>query len=190
MKLKELKKMYKFSTENNAFIIDIQLEDYRDAYSDWDFSPFTNRDLDEDLSDYLLECSREIPSKYKLIVDFHIISQLRNDNREEKSIIGMHNYFKYQLRKLRNKKVQVLMDVVTFLSIGSILLLVGFYFDEFFKESILLSVLAEGFFVGGWVMLWEMFSTWFFDLKKLKNRYKHYERLNDSVLVYSYGNGG
>lgn len=185
MKLKELKKMYVYSAKKKTFTIDVQLEDYRDAYSDWDFSPYINRDLDEGLTQYLLECSKEIPSKYHLIVQFHIISKSRSDSREEKSIIGMHNYFKYQLRKLKNKKIQVAMDVVKFLCMGSILLLAGFYLDEFFKESLLLSVLSEGFFVGGWVMLWEMFSTWFFDLTKLRNTHKHFKRLNDSTLIFS-----
>ncbi len=190
MKNKVLQSMYRYKIDQRTFIIDVHLEDYRDAYSDWDFSPFINRDLDDDLTEYLLECSYEIPMKYKLIIDFHIIDVEKNDVREEKSIIGMYNYFNYQLRKLRNRKIRVARDMLTFLFIGSILLLAGFYFDEFFKTSILLSVLSEGLFIGGWVMLWEMFSAWFFDLKKVKNMYKHFDRLNKSEIVYSYGNGG
>ncbi|SHJ50535.1 hypothetical protein SAMN02745751_02716 [Dethiosulfatibacter aminovorans DSM 17477] len=187
MKIKELKKLYKYDDRKNAFVVDVQLEDYRDAYSEWDFSPFTNRDLDEDLTDYLLECSYEIPIKYDMIIDFHILNQSKNKVREEKSVIGMHNYFGYQLRKLKKRKIRVVRDMVTFLIIGSILLLAGFYLDEFFKETLLLSVLSEGFFIGGWVMIWEMFSAWLFDLKEVRSRFKHFERLNDSTIVYSYG---
>lgn len=190
MKVKMLKKLYKFNESMNAFILDVQLNDYRDAYSDWDFSPFTNRDLDEDLTEYLLECSQEIPFKYQLVIDFHILTQMKNEARETKSIVGMRNYFRYQLRKMKNQKVRVARDMITFMLIGSILLLLGFYFETFLSESLLLSLLSEGLFVGGWVMLWEMFSTWFFDLKKVNDKCKHFERLSKSKLIYSYGNGG
>lgn len=188
MKVKELKKIYPFDNEYKLFTIDVQLDDYRDAYSDWDFSPFTNRDLDEDLTEYLLECSYEIPLKYQLRIDFHILNQDKNQVRETKSLVGMHNYFNYQLRKLRNQKIRVARDIVTFLVIGSILLLTGFYFDDFFEQSLGLSVLSEGLFVGGWVMLWEMFSAWFFDLKKVRSKARHFRRLRESELIYSYGN--
>jgi hypothetical protein len=189
MKLNELKKLYKYNKEKDSFTIDVQLEDYRDAYSDWDFSPFVNRDLDEDLTEYLLECSYEIPLKYNLTIDFHILNQEYNIAREEKSILGMHNYFKYQLRKLKNYYLRIVREIVTYLVIGSILLLAGFYFDSFFSESLLLSVVSEGLFIGGWVMLWEMFSAWLFDIQKAKNKFKHFERLNQSTIIYSYLEG-
>jgi hypothetical protein len=186
MKIKELKKIYKYDEEKHAFILDIQLKDYRDVYNDWDFSPFTNRDLDDDLTEYLLECSYEIPIKYNLIINFHILNQEKNDTSEEKSIIAMYNYFTFQLRKLKNHKMMVSRDIVAFLFLGNILLLTGFAFNKIFKETLLLSVLAEGFFIGGWVMLWEMFSAWFFGLKKVRNKYRHFERLKESIIVYSY----
>lgn len=187
MKTRELKKLYQYDDKRGAFILDVQLEDYRDAYSSWDFSPFINRDLDDDLTEYLLECSYEIPLKHSLVIDFHILNQSQDIAREKRSIIGMHNYFKYQLRKLRNSKMRVARDIVTFLMIGSVLLLVGFYLDEIFTGTLITSVLSEGLFIGGWVMLWEMFSAWFFDLKKVRDKYKHFERLSTSEIVYSYG---
>lgn len=114
MRLNELKKIYKYSDLDEAIIIDIQLQDYRDAYSDWDFSPFMNRDLDDNLTEYLLECSFEIPIKMKMIVNFHILNQEKNLSREEKSIIGMYNYFDYEIRKLKNYKIRVVKDIITF----------------------------------------------------------------------------
>ncbi len=96
MKMKDLKRLYKYNHEKKTFVIDVQLEDYRDAYSEWDFSPFNNRDLDDDLTEYLLECSYEIPAKMPLVINFHILNQEKNDSREKKSISGMYNYFEYE----------------------------------------------------------------------------------------------
>lgn len=186
MDKKELKKIYKYDEDNKRFVLDVQLEDYRDAYSDWDFSPFINRDLDEDLTEYLLECSYEIPMKYDLLVKFNILHQDINLKREERSIEGMHNYFEYQLRRIKKKELRVLRDIIAYTLIGGILLTAGYYIEGNAKESIIYSVIDEGLFIGGWVMLWEMFSAWFFDMKKIMYRGKHFRRLNNSTIIYSY----
>lgn len=186
MTVKELKKVYKYEEIQKKFILDVQLEDYRDAYSNWDFSPYTNRDLDEDLIEYLLECSNEIPLKYDLILKFYMLNYEASQSREEKSIIGMYNYFKYQQRKLKNHKIRVIKDIVSFTLIGGVLLLVGTYLNEAFNHTLLTSVISEGFFIGGWVMLWEMFSAWFFDMKKVDNKLKHFERFSNTEIIYTY----
>ncbi|QRN86397.1 hypothetical protein JR334_04005 [Clostridia bacterium] len=187
MDKRDLGKSYEYDEINKRFILDVQLEDYRDAYSDWDFSPFTNRDLDEDLTEYLLECSYEIPMKYDLLIKFYILNQEINQKREDRSIKGMHNYFEYQLRRIKKNKLRVLREIVSYTFIGGILLTAGYYLESHGSESIFFSVLDEGLFIGGWVMLWEMFSAWFFDMKKIINKGKHFERLNNSKIIYSYG---
>lgn len=186
MKKKELKKIYKYDEETNGFVLEVQLEDYRDAYSNWDFSPFINRDLDEDLTEYLLDCSFEIPMKYQVLIKCYILNQDINQKREDKSILGMHNYFEYQIRKLRKKMLRVVRDILSFTFIGGLLLLAGTYLDGNISDSILLKVFSEGLFIGGWVMLWEMFSAWFFDMKKLRNKSKHFKRLSNSKIIYIY----
>ncbi|MBN2898888.1 MAG: hypothetical protein JXO44_08940 [Clostridia bacterium] len=186
MNMKELQKIYAYDPIKEKFIIDVQLEDYRDAYSDWDFSPFINRDLDEDLIEFLLECSMEIPLKYALMIDFHILHQAKSQKREERTLTGMKNFFLYQLRKMKNQKVRVFKDIVSFLAIGSVLLILGSSMKNFFKESLLLYLMSEGLFIGGWVMLWEMFSAWFFDMKKLNDKIRHYKRLLNAEIRYSY----
>lgn len=186
MKLKELKKLYKYEEQNKTFVIDVQLEDYRDAYSEWDYSPFVNRDLDDDLIEFLLECSYEIPFRYALGINYHIRNISCDLSREQRSKTGMYNYFMYQLRKIRNKKVRIARDIVTFLFVGSILLMSGFYLKQLFNETLIMSVLSEGVFVGGWVMLWEMFSAWFFDMKETRIKTRHFKRLSEAMIQYSY----
>ncbi len=79
-------------------------------------------------------------------------------------------------------------DIARFLLLGSALLVLGFYLKEVYSDSIVLTLLSEGFFIGGWVMLWEMFSAWFFEIKKLKMKSDHFERLFQSGIKYSYRN--
>ncbi|MBN2852306.1 MAG: hypothetical protein JXQ23_06160 [Clostridia bacterium] len=186
MKQKELKQIYPYNDELGGYIIDVQLDDYRDAYSVWDFSPFTNRDLDEDLMKYLLECSYEIPLKYSIIINYHILNQKQNQIREDKSIKGMYNYFKYGIRKLINYRIGVVRDSIAFFIAGSVLLILGAYLKKVLNDTILFEVLSEGLFIGGWVMIWEMFSTWFFDVRKATRKIKHLKRLQESTIKFKY----
>ena len=186
MKAKEIKKIYRYSKSDHAFLIDVQLEDYRDAYSDWDFSPFVNRDLDEDLTEYLLECSYEIPFKYNLVISFYILNQEKEESREKKSITGMYNFFDYKIRQLSNYRMRVFRDIFYYLLFGTILLITGSYVDIIFSDSFAAKVLSEGIFIGGWVMIWEMFSAWIFDVRKVTLKRKHFIRLKNTSLVYTY----
>lgn len=189
MKLRELNKIYDYHADAKRFIINVELEDYRDAYSEWDFSPFTNRDLDDDLIEYILECSYEIPLKYNLGINFHILYQEQSTQREDRSIIGMRNFFMLEIRKLQNKKMRVYRDILTFLVIGSCLLVAGYYLSDIDIGSVAGTIVSEGLSIGGWVMFWEMFSSGFFEMKDIRIQKKHFERLNKAWLVFSYDKG-
>ncbi len=186
MKLKELKKLYQFDEKSGKFILDVQLEDYRDAYSEWDFSPFVNRDLDEDLMEYLLQCSFEIPLKNRVVIKFYILNQKVNESRENRSMTGIYNFFHYQIRKLNFQRNEVLKQMLSFFILGSGLLMVGAYFGDHIEKSLITGVLIEGLFIGGWVMLWEMFSAWIFDIKHIRHKKKHFQRLLEAEIQYRY----
>lgn len=186
MKNHELKELYQYNQKENICYIDVQLENYRDAYSDWDFSPFTNRDLDDDLNEYLLECSSEIPRKVDIVIIFHILNESKDHSREMRSIEGMHNYFRYKIRKLVNQRIRLLKRTVTFLFIGTILLLIGNIFSRITSSAIAYTLISEGFYIGAWVMIWEMFSIWFFNVRELTYIIKHYRRLSETPIQFRY----
>lgn len=190
MKLSELKKIYEFSAADDAFLIEVQLDQYQNVYSDWDFSPFINRDLDKDLTEYLLDCSYEIPLKYKLVIVFFILNQDENKSREDRSIIGIHNYFKYQLRKLKTQRWMVFRDIVTFAIVGAGLLFTSMTIKKYISESFASIVFTEGLVIGGWVMFWEMFSAFFFSMSDVRYKKKHFDRLNSSGIEYRHGRKG
>ncbi len=74
MKEKELKELYRYNEATLSYHVDITLDLYRDVYSEWDYSPFTNRDLDDDLLDYLMECSYEIGLSRRLVALWEIFT--------------------------------------------------------------------------------------------------------------------
>lgn len=184
----DLKELYRYNPKKNIYFIDVQLEDYRDAYSDWDYSPFDNRDLDDDLTEYLLECSYELTRKTNIVIVFHILHQEKDEKREKRSRQGMYNYFGYTIRKLSNQRIRLIKDTGSFFIIGIALLSAGTVVHGFFAESMVLDLIGESFFIGGWVMIWEMFSTWFFNIKDLSHMIKHYIRLRNTPIIFTYNN--
>ncbi|WXR61062.1 hypothetical protein WG909_12280 [Peptostreptococcaceae bacterium AGR-M142] len=181
-----LRNLYRYDSKTKTYYIDIQLEDYRDAYSDWDYSPFNNRDLDDDLTEYLLECSYELNGRKNIIIVFHILHQKKNLLRENKSREGMYNYFQYKIRKLNNQRVRLIKNTLNFFLIGIVLLLLRYITEINFQKSIITQLIEESFIIGGWVMIWEMFSTWFFNVKELSNNIKQYKKLKNIKIIFIY----
>ncbi|MFA9378750.1 MAG: hypothetical protein ACERKZ_18700 [Lachnotalea sp.] len=186
MKKIELKSLYRFDEELEAYYIDIQLENYRDAYSDWDYSALNNRDLNDDLMKYLLECIYELKTKNKIIIAFHILHQIRDDSRENRTKEGIYNYFNYKIRQIKNQRLRLIRDTFYFLLIGTIFLLLGTFISHFTGEAIIINLISEGFLIGGWVMIWEMFSIWFFNIKELSSIIKIYVHLMKVPIIFKY----
>ncbi|MBN2259875.1 MAG: hypothetical protein JW702_05000 [Clostridiales bacterium] len=188
MKDKELKKIYRHTQKSNAYHIDIRLEDYWDAYSSWDYSPFVNRDLDEDLLEYLMSSSYEIPRKYSIIIDLHLMKGISDERREQKSREGMYNYFKYKIRQAKNERFRMFRDTITFLLLGTVMLLLSYVARSLITNNIAQELVSEGLVIGAWVMIWEMFYIWFFQINQLSYKIKHYTRLTSSNIVFQYEN--
>lgn len=186
MKEKDLKKLYRYSEAERAFYLDIQLEDYRDVYSNWDYSPFMNRDLDDDLLEYLLSCSYEIPIKKVMIIQFHLLDQIYDEGREKKSIEGIYNFFEYKMRKTKNDRLRLIRNTISFFFIGMALLIISNLTLINVLDSFLNKLISEGLFIGAWVMIWEMFSIWFFRVNALTSKIRHYRRLQRSRIAYDY----
>jgi len=186
MKRKDLKKFYPYDETDDSFILDLQLDNYNDAYSDWDFSPYTNRDLNEDLTEYLMDCSSEISLKYRIKIRFFILKQEEDQQREKNSIISINNYFRYQLKKQKNQRIDILRNIFRFFIIGVVLLVVSTYISEK-NNSTFMSVLEEGLVIGAWVMIWEMFSSTFFKMKYINTKIAQFNRLCGAKIVFVIG---
>lgn len=186
MKLGELKELYRYNKNSKEFIIDIQLDYYRDVYSEWDYSPLANRDLDEDLIDYIMSCSYEIPLKYKIKISFHLPLKLKNESRERRSIIGIQNFFQYKIRKIKFEKVSLIRSTLIYLLLGTVLLLGAYMIQSIITNNFLSHIIPEGLLIGAWVLIWEIFSILFFQINKLSRTINHYRRLVHSPIEYQY----
>ncbi|MBN2793985.1 MAG: hypothetical protein JXR88_01165 [Clostridia bacterium] len=182
MKEQTLKQYYGYDTELKTYQVDIDLDSYRDVYSEWDYSPMINRDLDEDLIEYILGCSYEIGLKRQMTTVFHIPKEIINPKREERSRIGMRHYFAYQIRKTKGQMFRILRTSLTYFLMGVVFLAMAISIKK--VDQILFSTLKEGLYIGAWVVLWEMFYLWFFKMGELRLNIRHFKRLEEMKIIY------
>jgi hypothetical protein len=180
------KKLYRFNRESNTFYIDIHINYYREIYNEWDFSPLVKRDLDDELFEHLETCAGEIPKNHNLSVVFHLPAEIKDPEKEGKSITGFRNYFKYQIRKLNQKRQGITNRIGIYGILGCCLIASGYLFKRVIPEENILIILIEGLFIGGWVLFWELFSIVFFKLNDIRKRRFFPHRLETSELEYEY----
>lgn len=184
MQDKLLKEIYKYDTKDNAYHVVIDLDAYRDVYSEWDYSPFANRDIDDDLLEYIMECSYEIGLKYNMVTDFYIPQNIVNPDKERKSILGFRHYFFYRIRKVKAERVRKIKKLAILLIIGIAFLSFANLLNIFFDNKFFINLLSEGLFIGAWVAVWEIFHTLFFSVSELHRKINHYERLRKMQINY------
>ena len=156
--------------------IDISLDNYREIYNEWDFSPQNKKDLDEDLLEFLIGSADEIPDNYKIEIVCHLPAGIRDEDREQVSSEGFRNIFKYNLRKMDFKVKRKRRRMIIYAIAGLILITLGNITSKVpFLPG---EILGEGFYIGGWVLFWELFSNIFFENNESRN-----EKLNLKAVI-------
>lgn len=183
---KLLRELYRYNPEDKSYNVDIELNEYRDVYSEWDYSPFINRDLDEDLLKYLMECSIEISRKRKMIVNFFLPEYLFDKQREERSKEGIKHYFSYKARKIKFSRWTLIRNSLIFGIVGSFFLATSYFMEYYMQDEVALKLMSEGLKIGAWVAIWEIFSIVFFEVNEINSKLKHYNTLKDLIIVYYY----
>ncbi|WP_208107527.1 hypothetical protein [Halanaerobium saccharolyticum] len=97
-----------------------------------------------------------------------------------KNNFRMKLFFINQDLKQNNKKI------MTYILMGITFLITAYLIPESEDLSLLISLLMEGLFVGGWVFLWEAFSIFFFGSRELKDKKKRYFRYLESDILFKY----
>lgn len=180
----KLSEIYRYDKKTDSFNIDISLDEYSDIFDEWDFAPFTKRDINPDLIKFIEECASEIPIKSHIIVNFYIPSQLKDEKTEEKIKRIIKNNFKFNFRKIYNNKRRLIKNVFFYAISGLIFLFISSIAENYVKIQIIKHILSNGIMIGGWVLIWEIFSTIFFKLKEYNFRLKIYQKLISSSLFF------
>jgi len=181
---KELLTIYNRNPENNAYMIEISLEDYSEIFNGWDAATIKKRDIEPELLDYIEQSGFEIPLNETLEIYFYLPKEINDTDKENKSISGIQNNFRtvlFFIDRLLSKNYRRIASYVLI----SIIFLIGAYVTRNITNlNLMFSIVMEGFFIGGWFLLWEAFSLFFFDSHETKQKRKVYKRFLETKIFF------
>lgn len=176
--------LYRTNAENNAYLIEVSLEDYSELFNGWDASPVRRKDLEPELLDYLEEAGTEIPIKQSIELVFYLPKDKRDAERDERSITTIQNNFKVVNQMIQKKIERNYRRLLVYVTLSLIFLVAAYLLRNVTTLSLLTNIMIEGFFIGGWFLLWEAFSLFFFDTHEYKIRQKIFKRFIDSKIIF------
>ncbi len=172
-------------TPDNKLVIDIFAGKVEDLYSNFDkHTPYRKKDLDQDFTEYLVECVREIGDEDFLIqFRFTTTTEMSLISRVETSI---QNYFLYlkelELRELakmaRTSLILLLIGVsILSLSVWTNQKIAGY-------DNVVVHVFAQGLTVAAWVSLWNALATFLIHWTPYRRQIKRYERIAKAPILF------
>ena len=180
----ETLRLYRTNPENNAYLIEVSLEDYSELFNGWDASPVRRKDLEPELLDYLEEAGTEIPIKQSIEMVFYLPKDKRDAEKDERSILTIQNNFKVVNQMIQKKIERNYRRLLVYVTLSLIFLVAAYLLRNVTTLSLLTNIMIEGFFIGGWFLLWEAFSLFFFDTHEFKIRQKIFKRFIDSKILF------
>jgi len=89
--------IYKKNLKNEAYMIEVMLDDYDELFNGWGASPLKMRDLEPELMQYLLDAGFEISYKDPVEFVFYLPNDKEVTDKEIKSVQTIRNNFKTQI---------------------------------------------------------------------------------------------
>lgn len=184
MKKNEYQNLYNKNKENGNFIIEVSLEDYSELFNGWDASPIRRKDLEPELLDYLEQSGTEIPIKEKVEICFYLPNEVKDLEKEQKSLLAVKNNFKVVLFFIQRNLTKGYRQMSIYIILSIIFITFAYLFKSIQNLVLLSSILREGLFIGGWVFLWEAFSIFSFTTHEERKRRKIFYRFLESEIYF------
>ncbi len=141
--------------------------DEKDDY----ISQFNENKLSNKLSNYILDECRGKPLKNKITLNIKMNYRISNKEKEE-FIKMIHNNYKDDLKEyMLILKRSIIKKIIIFF-IGVVLIYLAYFKDIMDNE-----VISEIILIIGWVAIWEVAYTWFFESDKNRIMVKRLKQL-------------
>ncbi|MDF2942380.1 MAG: hypothetical protein K0S01_1238 [Herbinix sp.] len=184
-RVSDIQKQYRFEKEANAYLIELSLDDFDDVYDEWDPAPFKKRFIEEEFNEFIMTSAEDIPNAYNIVIVLHLPEDKKNTNKEKSVISAYENFYLYAAAKEKRNWLRLRKKTLMYFMLSLLLLGIGyFYLDE--TNMVILNVLREGIFIGGWVFLWEAITNIFITRHELISTINLYKRLYLSNIRFTY----
>jgi hypothetical protein len=176
--------IYRRDIETDRYLIEVALDRYEDIFNEWDPAPFKRRDIHPNLTEFFEECSMEINLKHRVAIVFYLPKGEIDLEKQEHCIRGLRNHFGFAVHILRKRLARVERHAMRNIVIGLFFLFVATFLETKISATLLSSVLVQGLFIGGWVFIWEAFSSVIFKESTTRTKIKEWERLSESPISF------
>ncbi|MBN1969331.1 MAG: hypothetical protein JXR48_03725 [Candidatus Delongbacteria bacterium] len=180
--------LYDYDKNYNTYLIKLAPKKYLDIFNNLDHYPIKKRDINQDVINYIEDCSNDIPLNFNLKIEILIRNEEKNCDLEERTRKGINNYFLYSMDFYKNLSKQNIQKSIIYALVFLFFTVVTLYLQSLKLDmnKILLKTIFEGMTIGSWVFLWEAIVTFF-----IKNRQNHfmiktYTRLISSEITFNY----
>lgn len=181
-----LNQIYKYDETEKCYVIQVSLETYQELFNGWDASPTRKKDLDSELLDFIETAGYDIPMKAQVKLSFGLPEEEKDEKLEVSSKTAIYNNFKMIIHFI-NKTLRVNnRKIMTYLTIALFFITLAYFLITFIHDNLVFKIAREGMFIGGWFLMWESFSLFFFDSYEVRNRKKRYQRFLDSNIEFRY----
>jgi hypothetical protein len=177
-------------TLEGIFCIDVTTGRAEDLYNNFDRSlPYTRRDLDQDLVDYLIDSAREL-RREPFIIRFSF-EELPGDVLQARIRRSVNNYYLYlvELEKLNIRKMMRRSLILMAIGIAILFLSIQVNTKPMFTESVVGKIFSEGLIVAAWVSLWESLATFLVEWAPLRKNIRRFRILAEADIVFRAGMG-
>ena len=167
------------------FLIDVAADGIEDLYSHFDRNaPYIRRDLDQELSEYLVDSAAEL-EKHAFGIQFSFRRDPDADakNRISHSVNQFFNYLSQREHHQFNRQVR---KSLLLLFLGLLILFIAVWANQLPgpERSVLGGVFAQGLTVAAWVALWEALATILIEWFPHRRQIAIYKSLASAPLTF------
>lgn len=166
-------------------LVDISAERIGDLYHRLDRrSPYIRRDLDPELTDYVIDCAREL-GKRPFALRFGI-EQAIDDDAQQRIVSSIHDYFGYLAERVRRDLARMLRKSLVFLLLGLVILFLAVWLSQWQARSAstAASVFTQGLTVAAWVSLWEALAIFLVEWFPQQREISLCRRLANTTVLF------
>jgi hypothetical protein len=171
-------------------VILVRVQESSQLFNSLDPSPFLERDLDDDLVDYITSWAREIPKHRPLRLRIQVRQPPRRDDEVGILRQAIHNHFTNSAQLKRNEFRQLMRRGRLSLLIGLAVLSTAMLASQLVETAggePLLKLLREGVLIGGWVAMWRPLEILLYDWWPVRAERQLHERLRDAEIEVAFG---
>ena len=171
-------------------VILVRVQESSQLFNSLDPSPFLERDLDDDLVDYITSWAREIPKHRPLRLRILVRQPARRGDEVETLRSAIHNHFTNSALLKRNEFRQLLRRGRLSLLIGVAVLATATLATQLIEdagENPLPKLFRESILIGGWVAMWRPLEILLYDWWPVRAERQVHERLADAEIAVEFG---